>query len=360
MGSPFELKTGIRKAVPLWIGVGGPSGGGKTKSALRLATGIVKVTGGRIAVIDTEADRALAYAPTDGQKANPPDSFDFDHISFGPPFSSTRYLEAAEFAISKGARVLIFDSFSHEHESIGGLLEQFEEELERLSRGDEKKAERVKFLAWKKPKMERRRMINGLLQSPVSIIGCFRTQSKLALQKGEDPVKLGYMPITGAEFIYEFPTRMLMLPGSDGSPGLPQAPGEKEWVRVPAFFRGFIKPDAQLTEAIGEQMAKWSLGGQVTQLASGPAIGGNVDRERLQQLADLRAKLNWSTSKASDWRRDLFGESDPTKFTAQQLDDAITLMQSWSIDGADAYEAELATLAELGRVKMPEPVAAAG
>lgn len=257
----FELKKAVRSASPSWIALGGGSGGGKTKSALRLATGIVRVTGGKIAVIDTEAERARVYAPTAGKKAEPPETFDFDHMAFEAPFSSLRYLEACQVCMKAGASVIIVDSFSHEHESIGGVLEQFEEELERLSGGDYKKAERVQMLAWKRPKMARRQMINTLLQARVSIIGCFRTKEKLKLEKGQDPEKLGSMPITGSEFIYEFPLRLLLNPGSDGCPQVPEKEGEKSWVRVPSYFRDFIKPGSQLTEDIGQKIAQWEAGG---------------------------------------------------------------------------------------------------
>jgi ABC-type sulfate/molybdate transport systems ATPase subunit len=50
----FEARDAVREHVPLLIGLTGPSGGGKTFSALRLATGIQQVTGGDIYFVDTE------------------------------------------------------------------------------------------------------------------------------------------------------------------------------------------------------------------------------------------------------------------------------------------------------------------
>lgn len=257
----FTISQAERTKVPLWIALAGPSGGGKTLSALRIATGITKVFGGKIAVIDTEAERARHYAPLPGQTANPPKTFDFLHLPFGAPFGSMDYLAAIKQCAAAGATVAIVDSFSHEHESIGGLLEQFEDELERLSRGDEKKAERVKMLAWKKPKMARRRMINEMLQMPISVIGCFRAKEKLKIVKGQDPEHLGYMPITGDDMIFEFPTRCLLKPRSDGKPCWDtNEPGEQEWTRLPAQFRSLFETPRSLDEAMGESMAKWALG----------------------------------------------------------------------------------------------------
>jgi hypothetical protein len=261
MTRTFEDKLAVRASVPLWIGLGGPSGGGKTLGALRLAEGIRRVFGGLVYLIDTEADRALHYAPREGEKANPPQTFDFRHLSLHAPFGSLDYLEAVRHCVDKGARVVIVDQWSSEHDGLGGVLEQFEEELERLSKGDQARAERVKMLAWKKPKMNRRKMTNELLQMPVSIIGCFRTKTKLKLERGKEPVPLGYMPITGDELIFEFPVRLLVKNGSNGVPTLdPEEVGEREWVRVPQFCRDFIRPGLPLSEEMGEKLARWAEG----------------------------------------------------------------------------------------------------
>jgi hypothetical protein len=257
----FEVRKAVRQSVPIWIGLGGASGGGKTLSALRLATGIQKIVGGRISVLDTEAERAAVYAPKEGDKPRPPETFDFDHVPFLPPFSSLDYLDAVQQCYESGSRIVIIDSFSHEHESAGGLLEQFEEELHRLAGDDEDKANRMKMLAWKKPKAGRRKMINALLQMKLCVIGCFRTKNALELKKGQDPKKLGEVPVTGDGLIYEFPLRLLVKAGSEGKPTLDsQEPGERQWIRVPQFFRHLVSAKAQLDERLGEEIAKWASG----------------------------------------------------------------------------------------------------
>src|SRR5262245_51755715 len=116
----FEYTSAVRKAVPLLIGINSPSGGGKTFSALRLATGIQRVVGGDIAGIDTEANRMLHYT----------DKFKFNHVPFGPPFSPMDYLAVLEFVVSKGARTIVIDSGSHLHDGPGGILEMHEAEMQ--------------------------------------------------------------------------------------------------------------------------------------------------------------------------------------------------------------------------------------
>jgi len=280
----FEMRKAVRSKTPLWIALAGPSGGGKTLSALRLATGITRVFGGKIGVIDTEAERASHYAPIHGAKADPPRTFDFVHVPFGAPFGSLDYLAAIKQCADNGVTVVIVDSFSHEHESIGGVLEQFEEELERMSKGDPGRAERMKMLAWKVPKMNRRRMLNGMLQLPISIIGCFRTKDKLKMQRGQDPIHLGYMPITGDEMIFEFPTRCLLKPQSDGKPCLnTDEPGEREWTRIPEQFRSMLSGGKSLDEGIGESLAKWAAGDSAAAPATKPPVNKLV--ARLVELA---------------------------------------------------------------------------
>jgi hypothetical protein len=110
----FEDHEAKRGAVPLLVGLVGPSSGGKTFSALRLATGIQRVTGGDIFVIDTESRRSLHYA----------DQFKFRHVPFPAPFGPLDYLAAIEYCVKRGAKVVIVDSMSHEHEGPGGVLEQ--------------------------------------------------------------------------------------------------------------------------------------------------------------------------------------------------------------------------------------------
>jgi len=261
----FVDSPAVRAATPLLVGLIGPSGTGKTCSALRLATGFQRVSGGEIYFIDTESNRALHYAPQkDGPQA--PRVFNFRHVPFGAPFSPLDYLAAIEHCHDKGAKNIVIDSMSHEHEGPGGVLEMHESELARLAKDDEKKRERVGMLAWQKPKSERRRLINTILQMPANFIFCFRSKEKMLIKKGEDPRSLGFMPIAGDEFVYEMTLKLLLLPSADGRPTLvTDNPGEKLMVKVPGQFRvppftELIKPDAQISEDLGEALARWAAG----------------------------------------------------------------------------------------------------
>lgn len=90
----FTLRPAVREKIGLLFAVAGASGSGKTFSALLLARGIANGTG-KIAVIDTEAGRALHYAPKPGEQADhTKGTFNFMHLDFQPPFAPERYIEA--------------------------------------------------------------------------------------------------------------------------------------------------------------------------------------------------------------------------------------------------------------------------
>lgn len=250
----FDDYEAKRSRVPLMIGLVGPSGGGKTMSALRLASGIQRVTGGDIYCVDTEARRALHYA----------DRFKFRHVPFSAPFGPLDYLAAVEYCAKKGAKVVIVDSGSHEHEGPGGVLEMHQAEVDRLCKGDDTRAEKFKMLAWSKPKQERRRMINSILQLPVSSIFCFRAKEKLKIERGKDPTKLGFMAIAGEEFIYEMTLNCLLLPNANGVPTWHSDEiGERMQIKLPEQFRTIFAEDRPLSEDVGESLARWAEGGAV-------------------------------------------------------------------------------------------------
>jgi len=247
----FEDQEAVRTSVPLLIGEVGPSGGGKTYSALRLATGIQRVNGGDIFLIDTEARRGLHYA----------DKFKFRHQPFGAPFSPLDYLAAIEHAVKKGAKTIIVDSMSHEHEGPGGVLEMHDQDTKELAVKWRCSEEKAQMSAWGRPKGQRRRMINSILQMPVSFIFCFRAKEKLKIKAGEDPKAMGFMPIAGEELVYEMMVNFLLLPRADGVPTWRSDNlGEKLTMKLPQQFKLLFEQDRPLSEDHGEEMAIWASG----------------------------------------------------------------------------------------------------
>lgn len=249
----FEISKAVRKAVPLLVGLTGASSSGKTVSALRLAKGMQRITGGKIGCIDTEHKRALHYA----------DKFDFQHIPFTAPFSPLDYIDVIRQAAKAGLSILIVDSASHEHEGPGGVLDWHEKELDRLAGSDEKKRERMTWTAWAAPKAARRKLINEILQLGVSAIFCFRAKEKIKIVRGQQPISLGWMPIAGEEWVFEMTVNFLLYPGSSGMPTWQtEMPGERQMMKLPTQFKGLFQPENhRLDESIGEALATWAKGG---------------------------------------------------------------------------------------------------
>lgn len=274
----FEDAPATREKTPILMGITAPSGGGKTYSALRVATGIVKVTGGEIFFVDTDNRRALQYA----------DLFKFRHVPFEPPHSSLAYVDALRYCVRRGAGCIIVDSMSHEHEGLGGMLEYHEAEVERLSGGNDNKREQVKMLAWSKPKAARRALILEIQRLGVPAIFCFRAKEGVKPVRGAngrtEVVQQGFTPIAGDEFVFEMTLNALLMPGAKGVPTwLPEHVGEKKMTKLPAQFESLERITAPLDEKLGENLAKWSLGGAEPKARPAPP---ETREEELRQDSD--------------------------------------------------------------------------
>lgn len=289
----FEDKPATREQVPLLVGLVGCSGSGKTFSALRLAAGIQRVSGGEIGCIDTEARRALYYA----------DAFKFRHLDFKAPFGPLDYLAAIRHFIDKGAKTVIVDSMSHEHEGPGGVLEQHESEAQRLAKQWSSTLDKVKMSAWQVPKAARRRLLNEMLQMSCNFILCFRAKEKVDLTNSAKPTSLGWMPVAGEEFVYEMSLNCLLMPSSGGVPSWqPAEKGEKAIIKLPGQFRSIFAENQPLSENIGEELAKWAAGG-VSAKAIAPAAT-NPDPQSASpfnddEFTDVMERLSASPDLAS-------------------------------------------------------------
>lgn len=301
MTRTFEAKPAKREKTPLLVGLIGPSGTGKTYSALRLAAGFQRVTSGETFVIDTEARRALHYA----------DKFKFQHVPFGAPFNPASYLDAINYCVSKGATTVIVDSMSHEHEGPGGILEMHQAAVDKMSGGDYKKAKAVSMLAWAKPKAERRRLINSIMQiANCNFIFCWRAKEKLKIVKGGDPEPLGFLPIAGEEFVYEMTLKCLLLPGANGSPTWQsEMPGEKLMMKLPEQFRQTFNRPQQLDENVGETLVRWAEGSAKASDESPPSIAEIIgsyeacsDPATWRELEAVRKNM-WSSIGGVDKQR---------------------------------------------------------
>lgn len=264
MTREFKTEPGVRKSIPLFIGLVGPSSSGKTHSAFRLAAGIAQVDPGEIVFINTEGPRGLADID---QFKKPDGSPLITHMPFAAPYASLDYLDAILQARAMGAKTIVIDSLSHEHEAEGGMLDFQDQELQRMA-GDDYgtwKAERFNMLAWQKPKAARRKLlVRGIMQTDVNVIACFRakdTSKPVKIDGKTKIVPMGFTPIAGEEFVFEMALSAILLPGAKGVPiWESDNVGERLAMKRNDQLINVVPDGAQLSEQIGRNLAIWASG----------------------------------------------------------------------------------------------------
>ena len=193
----FQIKKAQREKIYTKIALMAPSGGGKTYSALRLATGMaeeLKKQNGKAAKIllaNTEQKRGYYYA----------DEFDYDIVDIDAPYNPEKFVELIEFAVSEKYDILILDSTSHEWEGKGGCLE-----LQQQAGGT--------YQAWARITPRHNKFINAIADSPIHIIATMRGKDQYEMIKNENGKtsvqKLGVGAKQRDGFEYEFTCTFLI------------------------------------------------------------------------------------------------------------------------------------------------------
>lgn len=248
----FSFRPAKRDKVALLIGIAGGTGSGKTYTAMRLASGM---SGGNpFAVIDSEAGRATHYA----------DQFKFDHGDLHAPFTPEAYLEAIVAADAVRYPVIVIDSFSHEHESEGGLLEMHEAELKRMAGDDYKKREACTQAAWISVKGRHKKMVQRILQLRTPMIFCMRAEEKVEMIRDPETRKMkmvpkqslvglgGWIPIAEKRFPFELTASFLVTA---------EAPGMPRPIKLQEQHRNLFPLDRPINEESGRRIAEWAAGG---------------------------------------------------------------------------------------------------
>lgn len=248
----FKIEKAVREKIPLNIGLWSPSGGGKTFSALRLATGIQRVFPGEIVLIDTENERGKHYA----------DDFEYHHVDFQPPFSPLDYIAVLEQVLTHKPSVVIVDSFSYEHEWI---LEEHDRVALELAKKWNSTFDKVSQAAWGKAKAPRKELIRYLRRTKMNVILCFQAKEKTATvrKNGKTSIdNIGYQPIAGKEYVFDMSVSALLYPGSEGKAYFRTGmKGEDMMTKLEEPMKKMFPDDGiQLTESHGEQLATWAKG----------------------------------------------------------------------------------------------------
>lgn len=236
----FMFRPAARTNSKLFLAIYGESGSGKTYSALMLARGLAGPTG-KVMMIDTESRRGELYADVI------PGGYDVAQLE--APFSPERYMQAIDAAEKAGAAVLVIDSMSHEWEGIGGVLDMASE--------IEKRTGKPGLHCWKEPKLQHKRLMLKLLQTPLHIVACVRAHHKSRQVKNERTGKSEIVkdedttPTQAEDFIFECTAHMEVL--------------RDHRIRLTKCSHPQMRPcfptDRPISVETGQALAAWCAGG---------------------------------------------------------------------------------------------------
>lgn len=170
--------AGFRKAkaeqAALKMGVYGPAGSGKTMTSLLIAEGLGKVTGKRVAFVDTERGTDF-YCQAVASRSVHPEAFDFDALytkSLTDVLSAVKSLDTNEYG------VVVIDSVTHLWEAAIAAYS-----------GRQTSAGTIPMHAWGKIKKPYKDLMSYLLSSPLHVILCGRQGTEYSTDEETDELK---------------------------------------------------------------------------------------------------------------------------------------------------------------------------
>jgi hypothetical protein len=177
----MKLQTAARKRAKIKMALQGPSGAGKTYSALLIANGL-HGSWDKVAVIDTENGSSELYSHLGPYQV----------LQLYPPFSPERYIEAITICEKSGIEVVIIDSITHEWEN----LIDFHASMAGNS-----------FTNWAKVTPRHNAFVQKLLQTSMHVISTIRTKQDYVLNEKNGrmvPEKVGLKSVQRDGLEYEF------------------------------------------------------------------------------------------------------------------------------------------------------------
>lgn len=316
--------SGFRKAkaeqASLKIGVYGPPGSGKTFTSLLMAEGLAKLTGKRIAYVDTERGTDF-YCKTVPARKMHPEAFDFDALytrSLTDVLANVRGLSADEYG------VVVLDSITHLWEAAIAAYG-----------GRQTSAGTIPMHAWGKIKRPYKDLMNALLSSPMHAIICGRQGTEYATDEETEELKaIGLKMKAEGETAYE-PHILLRMeaikPRKTNEVAQIVAYAEKDRTGVLAG-RSFVNPtfDSLCTPVLG------LLSGTQAKIETVDATAG-IDAEALAKQEQERAEKSAELLRQFSARIDLAKDADEVKAIGKEITPQIK---------AQMIPADVATLRE--------------
>lgn len=277
--------------------IGGPSGSGKSYSALRVATGIAgrEGEGTNIGYIGTEGMRDKLYA----------NEFNYDLISL-EEYSSDYYEAALDAFLEAGYKVIIIDSMTH-------LWNWVQDQVQLTTKGDNT------FQAWGKYKKENKKIIEKILLAPAHIIVTARGKDEYVLEANSRgkmaPRKVGVGAQQDKDIEYEYMVTWMI----DQDTHLAEAAKDNTHI-----FEGKIKV---LDEKDGEALYNWANDGD-------PVKSPKERAEEVKRIQDeitaKAAELGGTKNKEMmEWYKEKFNGNHKNCKDLDFLTQALTEMQKF-------------------------------
>lgn len=186
----IQIKKATREQLKLRMAIDGPTGSGKTYTALRFAFALASDPS-KVGVIDTENRSASKYV------GEAPDGFpwQFDVVELADCHPQ-HYIEAIAAFEQAGYEVLVIDSLSHAWEGETGILALHDKATKKSGSGNS-------WTAWREVTPLHDRLVQAILKSKLHIIATMRTKMEY-VQEGSNIKKVGMAPIQRAGIEFEF------------------------------------------------------------------------------------------------------------------------------------------------------------
>ena len=258
----FQAKQATRELIWTKTALMSPSGGGKTYSALRLATGMLEKLkelgleqNGRILMGNTEQKRGYYYA----------NEFKYDIVDIDSPHNPEKYVDFIEWTSEQNYPILILDSTSHEWEGRGGCLE-----LHQQAGGT--------YQSWAKVTPRHDKFIVAIADSPIHVIGTMRGKDQYEIDKDStgkmNVKKLGVGAKQREGFEYEFSVTFNIDQKSN------MASVQKDNTHI---FEN--DGDMKLDERYGRKLIEWANSGE------GYTLPVRGIKPLIEQIEEVREKV---------------------------------------------------------------------
>lgn len=213
------FQPAVKERLKARIAIDGPTGAGKTWTALQYAAILARSgtpEAGPIGHIDTENRSAAYYAMTPAQIAgtetverlHPWDApYAFGHMPWPKPYDPRRLTEIVNTAGEElgPTGVLVIDSLSHFWFGEGGTLELVDNVADRSFGGN-------RFAGWKEGTPAQRGLLDAIVHAPCHVIVTMRSKMEYVMDQTDDgngrnrttPRKVGLKPVQRDDVEYEF------------------------------------------------------------------------------------------------------------------------------------------------------------